>query len=162
MAYNHYHNKYYNKQIKPKQYKSPVVMWSSELVRNEEGEESYQKNAKSLLKISLGMAIEIEIFDTFNEKIIYNQFFFAEKTYIENSNKVMRSDASNVCELTEAILERAFLSIKDNNYRNKIIQGDNMQSQFTSAIFQLDTDKPEEVEKQSAAVLKELPQVDSF
>ena len=43
MAYNHYHNKYYNKQINPKQYKSPVVMWSSELVRNEEGEESYQK-----------------------------------------------------------------------------------------------------------------------
>jgi hypothetical protein len=37
-----------------------------------------------------------------------------------------------------------------------------MQSQFTSATFQLDTDKPEEVEKQSAAVLKELPQVDSF
>mgnify|MGYP000024608270 FL=1 len=74
----------------------------------------------------------------------------------------MRSDASNVCELTEAILERAFLSIKDKNYRNKIIQGDNMQSQFTSAIFQLDTDKPEEVEKQSAAVLKELPQVDDF
>ena len=125
-------------------------------------EESYQKNAKSLLKISLGMAIEIEIFDTFNEKTIYSQFFFAEKTYIENSNKVMRSDASNVCELTEAILERAFLSIKDKNYRNKIIQGDNMESQFTSAIFQLDTDKPEEVEKQSAAVLKELPQVDSF
>ena len=66
------------------------------------------------------MAIEIEIFDTFNEKVIYNQFFFAEKTYIENKNKVMRSDAASVCELTEAILERAFLSIKDKNYRKKI------------------------------------------
>ena len=125
-------------------------------------EESYQENAKSLLKINLGMAIEIEIFDTFNEKIIYNQFFFAEKTYIENKNKVMRSDAAVVCELTEAILERAFLSIKDKIYRKKLIQGDSVQSKFSSAIFQLDTDKPEEVEKQSEFVLKELPQVDSF
>ena len=125
-------------------------------------EETYQENAKSLLKVSLGMAIEIEIFDTFNKKIIYNQYFFAEKTYIENKNKVMRSDAANVCELTEAILERAFLSIKDSGYRNKIIQGDTVQSKFTSAIFQLDTDKPEEVKKQSELVLKELPQVDTF
>ena len=119
-------------------------------------------DAKSLLKVSLGMAIEIEIFDTFNEKIIYNQYFFAEKTYIENKNKVMRSDAANVCELTEAILERAFLSVKDSSYRNKIIQGDTTQSKYTSAIFQLDTDKPEEVKKQSELVLKELPQVDTF
>ena len=125
-------------------------------------EESYQENAKSLLKVSLGMAIEVEIFDTFNEKIIYNQYFFAEKTYIENKNKVMRSDAANVCELTEAILERAFLSIKDTNYRNKIIRGDTVQSKYTSAIFQLDTDKPKEVKKQSERVLKELPQVDTF
>ena len=125
-------------------------------------EETYQENAKSLLKVSLGMAIELEIFDTFNEKIIYNQYFFAEKTYIENKNKVMRSDAANVCELTEAILERAFKSIKDSVYRNKIIQGDTLQSKFTSAIFQLDTDKPEEVKKQSELVLKELPQVDTF
>ena len=125
-------------------------------------EETYQENAKSLLKVSLGMAIEIEIFDTFNEKIIYKQYFFAEKTYIENKNKVMRSDAANVCELTEAILERAFLSVKDSSYRNKIIQGDTVQSKYTSAIFQLDTDKPEEVKKQSELVLKELPQVDTF
>ena len=125
-------------------------------------EESYQENAKSLLKINLGMAIEIEIFDTFNEKVIYNQFFFAEKTYIENKNKVMICDAAVVCELTEAILERAFLSIRDKNYRKKLIQGDSVQSKFSSAIFQLDTDKPEEVEKQFEFVLKELPQVDSL
>ena len=74
----------------------------------------------------------------------------------------MRSDAANVCELTEAILERAFFSIKDKNYRNKIISGDEVQSQYTSAIFQLDTDKPEEVNKQSQLVLNALPQVDSF
>ena len=54
------------------------------------------------------------------------------------------------------------LSIKDSTYRNKIIQGDTMQSKYTSAIFQLDTDKPEEVKKQSELVLKELPQVDTF
>jgi len=124
--------------------------------------ESYQENAKSLLKINLGMAIEIQIYDTFNEKEIYNQFFFAEKTYIENKNKVMRSDAANVCELTEAILERAFLSIKDKNYRKKIIDGDSFRSKASSVIFQLDTDKPEEVIKQSELVLKELPQADSF
>ena len=95
------------------------------------------------------MAIEIEIFDTFNNKVIYNQYFFAEKRDIENKNKVMRSDVANVCELTEAILERAFLSIKDKNYRNKLIQGDNLVFKRSSTTFQLDTDKPEEVEKQS-------------
>ena len=125
-------------------------------------EESYQQNAKSLLKVNLGMAIEVQIFDTFNKKEIYNQFFFAEKTYIENKNKVMRSDAANVCELTEAILERAFLSIKDKDYRKKIIEGESFKSKASSVIFQLDTDKPEEVTKQSELVLKELPQVDSF
>ena len=125
-------------------------------------EETYQENAKSLLKVSLGMAIEIEIYDNFDEKVLYKQYFFAEKTYIENKNKVMRSDAANVCELTEAILERAFLSIKDKNYRNKIISGDSVQSQYTSAIFQLDTDKPKEVSQQSELVLNALPQVNSF
>ena len=125
-------------------------------------EERYQKNAKSLLKVSLGMAIEIEIFDTFEEKVIYNQYFFAERTYIENKNKVMRSDAANVCELTEGILERAFMSIKNKEYRNKIIKGDSIQSQYSSAIFQIDTDNPDEVVKQSEFVLKQLPQVNEF
>ena len=125
-------------------------------------EETYQENAKSLLKVSLGMAIEIEIYDNFDEKVLYKQYFFAEKTYIENKNKVMRSDAANVCELSEAILERAFLSIKDKNYRNKIISGDSVQSQYSSAIFQLDTDKPEEVNNQSELVLNALPQVNTF
>ena len=39
------------------------------------------------------MAIEIEIYDNFDEKVLYKQYFFAEKTYIENKNKIMRSDA---------------------------------------------------------------------
>ena len=125
-------------------------------------EETYQENAKSLLKVSLGMAIEIEIFDTFEEKVIYNQYFFAERTYIENKNKVMRSDAANVCELTEGILERVFMSIKNKEYRNKIIKGDSIQSKYSSAIFQIDTDNPDEVVKQSEFVLKQLPQVNDF
>ena len=108
------------------------------------------------------MAIEIEIYDNFDEKVLYKQYFFAEKTYIENKNKIMRSDAANVCELSEAILERAFLSIKDKNYRNKIISGDSLQSRYSSAIFQLDTDKPEEVYNQSELVLNALPQVNTF
>ena len=125
-------------------------------------EESYQKNAKSLLKVNLGMAIEIEIFDTFEDKVIYKQYFFAEKTYIENKNKIMRSDAANVCELTEALLERAFTSIKNKDYRSKIINGETIQSQYTSALFQLDTDNPEEVDKQSEFVLNQLPKIDTF
>ena len=125
-------------------------------------EESYQKNAKSLLKVNLGMAIEIEIFDTFEDKVIYKQYFFAEKTYIENKNKIMRSDAANVCELTEALLERAFTSIKNKDYRSKIINGETLQSQYTSALFQLDTDNPEEVDKQSEFVLNQLPKIDTF
>ena len=108
------------------------------------------------------MAIEIEIFDTFEDKVIYKQYFFAEKTYIENKNKIMRSDAANVCELTEAVLERAFISIKNKDYRSKIINGETIQSQYTSALFQLDTDNPEEVDKQSEFVLNQLPKIDTF
>ena len=54
-------------------------------------EESYQENAKSLLKVNLGMGMQIVIFDTFEKKVVYDQYFFAEKVYIENKNKVMRS-----------------------------------------------------------------------
>ena len=120
------------------------------------------KKMQNLLKVNLGMAIEIEIFDTFEDKVIYKQYFFAEKTYIENKNKIMRSDAANVCELTEAVLERAFISIKNKDYRSKIINGETIQSQYTSALFQLDTDNPEEVDKQSEFVLNQLPKIDTF
>jgi len=125
-------------------------------------EESYQENAKSLLKVNLGMGMQIVIFDTFEKKVVYDQYFFAEKVYIENKNKVMRSDAASVCELTEATLERAFMSIKNKNYRKKIIEGDTLQTKYSSAIFQLDTDQPKQVSEQSELILNELPKVDDF
>ena len=108
------------------------------------------------------MALEIKIYDTFEKKIIYNQYFFGETKYEENKNSLMRSNASKVCELTEGILERAFLSIKDKNYRKKIIEGDAFGSRLNSSFVQIDTDKPEEVRKQSELVLQKLPQVNSF
>ena len=37
-----------------------------------------------------------------------------------------------------------------------------LQSQYTSALFQLDTDNPEEVDKQSEFVLNQLPKIDTF
>jgi len=125
-------------------------------------EENNQQNAKSILEVSLGMALEIKIYDTFEKIIIYNQYFFGETKYEENKNSLMRSNASKVCELTEGILERAFLSIKDKDYRKKIIEGDAFGSRLTSSFVQIDTDKPEEVSKQSELVLKKLPQVNSF
>ena len=42
-------------------------------------EETYQENAKSLLKVSLGMAIEIEIYDNFDEKYYINNSFLQKK-----------------------------------------------------------------------------------
>ena len=108
------------------------------------------------------MALEIKIYNTFDKKIIYNQYFFGETKYEANKNGKMRSNASKVCELTEAILEKAFFSIKDKDYRNKIIEGDAFGSSLKSTFIQLDTDNPEEVNKQSELVLKELPQVDEF
>ena len=108
------------------------------------------------------MALEIKIFDTLDKKIIYNQYFFGETKYEENKNSSMRSNASKVCELTESILERAFLSIKDKDYRKKILEGDNFGNRLNYSYIQLDTNKPEEVNKQSELVLKELPQVDDF
>ena len=125
-------------------------------------EESNQVNAKSILEVSLGMALEIKIYNTFDKKIIYSQYFFGETKYEENKNGTQRSNASKVCELTEAILEKAFLSIKDKNYRNKIIEGDAFGNRLGYTFIQLDTEKPEEVNKQSELVLKELPQVDEF
>ena len=122
-------------------------------------EDTEQKNIKDVI---LGMGVEIEIYDTFEEKVIYNQYYFAEQRYRENNNKIQRSDAAKVCELTEALLERAFMSIKDKSYRNKIINGDQLISPQRKTIFQIDTEKPKEVDKQSDNVLKQLPKVNEF
>jgi hypothetical protein len=50
-------------------------------------EETYQENAKSLLKVSLGMAIEIEIYDNFDEKVLYKQYFLQKKLILKTKIK---------------------------------------------------------------------------
>tara|TARA_B100001778_G_scaffold208209_1_gene172214 strand:- start:367 stop:867 length:501 start_codon:yes stop_codon:yes gene_type:complete len=121
-------------------------------------EEPLQENAKSVLNVQLGMGIQVKVFDTFEEKEIYNQYFFASKQYIENKDNTMRSNAASVCELTEALLERIFLSIADRNYRQKMLNGDQIKSELYSAFFQLDNKNTDEVNNQSDAMLKAIPQ----
>ena len=121
-------------------------------------EEPLQENAKSVLNVQLGMGIQVKVFDTFEEKEIYNQYFFASKQYIENKDNTMRSNAASVCELTEALLERIFLSIADRHYRQKMLNGDQIKSELYSAFFQLDNKNTDEVNNQSDAMLKAIPQ----
>ena len=55
----------------------------------------------------------------------------------------MRSDAASVCELTEALLERIFMSIANRNYRQKMLSGDQIESELYSAFFQRTSTKVE-------------------
>ena len=121
-------------------------------------EEPLQENVKNVLNVQLGMGIQIKVFDTFEEKEIYNQYFFASKQYIENKDNTMRSDAASVCELTEALLERIFMSIANRNYRQKMLSGDQIESELYSAFFQIDNKNTDEVNKQSDELLKAIPQ----
>ena len=122
---------------------------------------------KPNLQVTLGMGLQIEIIDDFNNER-YNQYFFAEKRFIENFNKTMRSDAATVCELTEGLLERAFKSIASLQYRTKLISGEAIDlGGGMSVYFRLNTKKSdpnyvEEVHRQSKAILKLLPQHDVF
>ena len=105
------------------------------------------------------MGVQLKVIDTFEEEEIYNQFFFASKQYLENNDKVMRSDAATVCELTEALLERIFQSVIDENYRMKLIKGDQVESGLYSAFFQLDNENTGEVISQSKKFVNSLPRV---
>ena len=69
-----------------------------------------------------------------------------------------RSDAASVCELTEALLERIFMSIANRNYRQKMLSGDQIESELYSAFFQIDNKNTDEVNKQSDELLKAIPQ----
>ena len=69
----------------------------------------------------------------------------------------MRSDAATVCELTEALLERIFLSVLDDNYRIKLLKGDQVESNLYSAYFQLDNKNTDEVISQSKKFVNSLP-----
>ena len=103
------------------------------------------------------MGVQLKVIDTFEEEEIYNQSFFASKQYIENNDNVMRSDAATVCELTEALLERIFQSVVDDNYRIKLLKGDQVESSLYSAYFQLDNENIDEVISQSKKFFKSLP-----
>ena len=120
-------------------------------------EEPLQENAKNVLNVQLGMGVQLKVIDTFEEEEIYNQSFFASKQYIENNDNVMRSDAATVCELTEALLERIFQSVVDDNYRIKLLKGDQVESSLYSAYFQLDNENTDEVVYQSKKFVNSLP-----
>ena len=122
-------------------------------------EEPLQENAKNVLNVQLGMGIQLKVIDTFEEEEIYNQSFFASKQYLENNDKVMRSDAATVCELTEALLERIFQSVIDEDYRMNLIKGDQVESGLYSAFFQLDNENTDEVISQSKNIVNSLPRV---
>ena len=51
-------------------------------------EETYQENAKSLLKVSLGMAIEIEIYDNFDEKVYTNNISLLKRLILKTKIKL--------------------------------------------------------------------------
>ena len=120
-------------------------------------EEPLQENVKNVLNVQVGMGIQLKVIDTFEEEEIYNQSFFASKQYIENNDNVMRSDAATVCELTEALLERIFQSVVDDNYRIKMLKGDQVESNLYSAYFQLDNENTDEVISQSKKFINSLP-----
>ena len=61
------------------------------------------------------MGLRVKIYDLFDELKLYDLSFIATKTFLENTDKVMRSDAATVCEMTEALLERVFESIYNKN-----------------------------------------------
>ena len=120
-------------------------------------EEPLQENVKNVLNVQVGMGIQLKVIDTFEEEEIYNQSFFASKQYLENNDKVMRSDAATVCELTEALLERIFQSVINENYRMNLIKGDQVESGLYSAFFQLDNENTNEVISQSKKFINSLP-----
>ena len=78
-------------------------------------------------QVTLIIGFKIQIIDEFAELIndrAYVQHFSARKVYMENKDGTMRSDASEVAELSEGLLERAFKSIADRQYRKRIMKGD--------------------------------------
>ena len=53
----------------------------------------------------MGIGLRVKVIDLFAEETIYDLSFMATKTFLENSDRVMRSDASTVCEMTYIIKE---------------------------------------------------------
>ena len=94
-------------------------------------------------QVTLYIGFRIQISDVLEEGgKIYSQHFSAQKRYIEEIEGSLRSDISEICFLTEALLERAFRSITDEQYRNKLAKGDFLrESEAVSFRFKLNISK---------------------
>ena len=91
----------------------------------------------------------------------FNLSFIATKSFLENSDRVMRSDASTVCEMTEALLERIFQSVGDKSYRSLLKKGEKIISEAHkySATFKVTKKSSEVMFNQSDKLLSSLPPV---
>ena len=113
-------------------------------------------------QVTLRMGLKIQILDVGFNKVLYSQHFSASKRYVEDMEGTLRSDAGEVCILTEGLLERAFRSIVDGQYRKKLASGDLLKkSQAVSERYKLNISKKDpdyfnKTNKQSENVMKEL------
>ena len=75
-------------------------------------------------QVTLYIGLKIEIFDVGFDQKLFSQTFTARNRGVEDIERTTRSDAGAVCTLTEGLIERAFKSIVDSQYRKKIAKGD--------------------------------------
>ena len=75
-------------------------------------------------QVTLYIGLKIEIFDVGFDQKLFSQTFTARNRGVEDMEGTTRSDAGAVCTLTEGLIERAFKSIVDSQYRKKIAKGD--------------------------------------
>ena len=124
-------------------------------------EEPYIKGNDDIIKVKMGMGLRVKVIDLFEEETIYDLSFIATKSFLENSDRVMRSDASTVCEMTEALLERIFQSVGDKSYRSLLKKGEKIISEADkySATFKVTKKSSEVMFNQSDKLLSSLPPV---
>ena len=124
-------------------------------------EEPYIKGNDDIIKVKMGMGLRVKVIDLFEEETIYDLSFIATKSFLENSDRVMRSDASTVCEMTEALLERIFQSVGDKSYRSLLKKGEKIISEAHkySATFKVTKKSSEVMFNQSDKLLSSLPPV---
>jgi hypothetical protein len=113
-------------------------------------------------QVTVYIGFRIQISDVMEDGKVYSQHFSAQKRYIEEIEGSLRSDMSEICFLTEALLERAFRSITDEQYRNKLAKGDFLrESEAVSFRFKLNISKKDpdyfnKTNKQSQKTIKIL------
>ena len=117
-------------------------------------------------QVTLYIGLKIQIIDIGFDEVLYSQHFSASKRYVEDMKGTLRSDAGEVCVLTEGLLERAFTSIDDEQYRKKLSIGElnqlnkSVSTMFKLAINKKDPDYFKKTENQSKKVMdtiKDLP-----